>query len=296
MPSRLGVVGILLFWIATTGYILYREVGPRWFFDDGPPPLRIDLVDEAAQAVPTKWSIYRGTQKVGALSSRMEYVAADDTFRFVNQYQRVNFDFEKVTILIPRLETRVRVTRAGELREQELNGDLEVLVAKVKLGGATANVESRVVDGQLVGQCQLTNSPFGNIDRPLDPVPVRAGEVLHPMMPVNRLQDVRPGRRWTVRVADPLQESMLALFEERAKQSPLLAAALPRRQQQEWLAEVSDRPETLERKSGERVECWVIEYRTEEIQARTWVNVVDGRVMRQEATFMGEHLVFERDE
>ena len=37
MPSRPAVAAILLFWLATTGYAVYRDVWPR-LFPSGPPP------------------------------------------------------------------------------------------------------------------------------------------------------------------------------------------------------------------------------------------------------------------
>ena len=91
MPSRLGIGFIVLFWLAATAHVGYREVWPR-FFSDGPPPLRIDLADEAAQTVPTYWDVYRGDQRVGKLTTRMQYVPEDDTFRFLNTYMNLTLE------------------------------------------------------------------------------------------------------------------------------------------------------------------------------------------------------------
>jgi hypothetical protein len=300
MPSRLGVALILLFWLGTTALVGYREVWPR-LFADGPPPIRIDLADEAAQTLPTRWTVYRGDQKIGTLTTRMEYVPADDTFRSVSTYGQLKFEFGVATIELPRLETVVRVGRDGELREQHMSGELRAKAGPLELGKASAEVSGAVEGGRLVGRCVVRlppGNPTPTVDRPLDPVPVPGGQVLNPMMPVNRLRDVRPGRRWVVREVDPLRDALGVLFREALKQSEskLAATALPAPGSRELIAEVRSAPEWLDRKGGERVECWVIEYRGEEVQARTWVSTADGRVMRQEATGMGEKLRFERED
>lgn len=298
MPSRLGVALILAFWLATAGYVGYRDVWPR-LFSDGPPPLRIDLADEATQTAATTWTVYRGTERVGTLLTRMQYQPEDDTFRFVNTFRDLRVSLGKVRLLdlsvdAPLLETAVRVTRAGELREQTLVGKLAVVAGNARLTEATADVTGRVDGGVLVGRVKLKSS-FGELDQPLDPVPVPAGQVLNPLMPVNRLQDVRPGRRWVIRQVDPLQDAVDALIRQVAKQSDLAAGLVPPRGNRELLAEVKAAPERLDRKGGP-VDCWVIEYRGDETEARTWVSVADGRVLRQEASGFGEKLRFERED
>jgi len=296
MPSRLGVVLIVLFWLAATAHVGYREVWPR-FFSDGPPPLRIDLADEAAQTVPTYWDVYRGDQRVGKLTTRMQYVPEDDTFRFLNTYQNLSVDFGAISLEIPKLDTTVRVTRSGDLREQHMSGSLQLKtgLGAVRLAEATAEVTGAVQNSQLVGRCMIT-SRLGNIDRPLEPVPVPQGQVLNPMMPVSRLQDVQPGRRWVIREVDPLRDALNVLVKEVLKSSEVAASAIPQQGGGELIAEVKSSPEKLERPGKEPVECWVIEYRGDEVHARTWVSVADGRVLRQEASGFGERLRFERQE
>jgi hypothetical protein len=120
--------------------------------------------------------------------------------------------------------------------------------------------------------------------------------VLNPMMPVRRLRDVQPGRRWVIREVDPLRDAVSILLREAAKDSQVALSALPRPENRELLAEVRPTPEKLVRDGGQAVECWVIEYRGEDVAARTWVSVADGRVLRQEAAGLGEQLRFERED
>lgn len=292
MPSRFGVFGIVLFWLATTGYVGYRDVWPR-LFADGPPPLRIDLTDEATQTIPARWTIYRGTQKVGSLTTWMEYAASDDTFWFKSKYNSLELDYEiprvgSVTLAVPELETAVRVTRAGALREQTMTGKLDAKVGKSSIGTATAKVDAKVEDGMLVGQFRVVPPAFVGkpIDRPLEPVPVPGGQVLNPMMPVNRLRDVQPGKRWVIYPNDPLKDSFAAAFPAFAQQGKGPSSLI---------AEVASASEMLVVKNKE-IECWVIEYRGDDVTAKTWVAVSDGRVLRQEASGFGEKLRFERED
>lgn len=299
MPSRIGVVAIVLFWLATTTYVGYHEVWPR-YFSDAPPPIQIDLADEATKDLSTNWQIYRGEQRIGKLTTRMEYNAIDDTFHFLNTYSQLTFDLSKgFSLEVPRLETSVRVNRAGELREQKMTGDLIAKIGPLPIGDASAEVSGYVLNGELLGRCQVRypiKSTAPVIDRELEPVPVPAGQVLNPMMPLNRLRDVQPGRRWVIRIVDPLQDAMNVLLREMAKESKFTLSALPNPGNRELLAEVKRTPEKLDRKNAPPIECWVIEYRGDEVQARTWVSTADGRVMRQEASGLGEKLRFDRDE
>jgi len=302
MPSRFGLLAIVAAWFAVTGHVVYHDVWPR-YFADAPPALQIDLADEATQQAPTKWTITRGDKKIGTLTTRMEYVAGDDSFRFVNNYGKLNLDAGKgdnvLSVEAPKLVTTIRVSRTGELREQSMSGELRVSLGPVELGQASAEVEGRVVAGMLVGRCRVRypiDASQPTIDRELEPVPVPAGQVLNPMMPVNRLRDITPGRRWTIREVDPLKDALAILGQEIAKQSkfnlPLGASASGA----ELIAEVQSGLVDYPLRPTELIPCRVIAYRGERVSARTWVAAADGRVMRQEATVGDDTLRFDRQD
>ena len=297
MPSRFGVGFILLFWLGTMSYVGYHDVLP-WFFATAQPP-HVDPADEATPPVTIRWAIYRGDERVGSLATRTEFVPIDGTYRYVKTYRDLKFDFGKlIGVRIPQLITTMRMTRAGELLEQTMTGEMQATFGGVNMGTATAEITGTVRDGHLHGHCKI-KSPISNIDQPLEPVPVPTESVLNPLMPVGRLHDVRPGR-WTVREIDPLSDAVNVLVREVAKksaqESKLLEAMLGRRESHELLAEVKETPERLTRPDGSEVLCWVIEYRREDAQARTWIGKSDGRVWRQEASGFGEKLRFEREE
>lgn len=303
MPSRLAIVGIVAFWLAVTSYIGYRDVWPR-YFSEAPPPIAIDLADEATQRAATRWIIYRGDTKIGSLSTRMEYQAADDSFLFINTYTKLTLEAGKagpasIEIDFPKLETGITVNRAGQLLHQYMSGDVRLLLGGIELGNGSAEVNGRVVEGMLRGRCLVrypSTNKVPNIDRELEPVPVPAGQVLNPMMPVNRLRDVTPGRRWVIREVDPLRDAIAILGKEILGQHKLGAGlGMPASENRELIAEVLGETEMVAQRIEAPVECRVIQYRSEQVTARTWVSVADGRVMRQEAALAGERLRFERE-
>ncbi|MGL6094944.1 MAG: hypothetical protein ACRC7O_03955 [Fimbriiglobus sp.] len=316
MPSRFGVALIVGFWLATTGFVAYRDVYPR-YFSDGPPPLRIDLADEATSQVPAKWSLFRHTadgkdEKIGGLTTFMQYVGRDDTFWFRSEYRDVKFQFGNIQLGLPVVDAAVRVTRAGHLREQTLEGKLEVVAGLFTLA-ADAKLDAIVKDNILTGKVKLVPAanPRGmalggwSLERDLAPVSVTSGQVLNPMMPVGRLWDVRPGRRWVIREVDPLKDALGLLAQEAGKASPL-PIGLPGgpTEPRELIAKVRSAPVPLvpyrpgpDKTPADPVDCWVIDYRAtnDDLTASTWVSVADGRVLRQEASGFGERLRFERE-
>jgi hypothetical protein len=307
MPSRSGVVLILLFWLTVTAYVVRREVLPR-FFADTPPRVRIELVDELS-AAPTNWTIFRvepngSAQKIGTMTSRTEYVAADDTFRFNNTYRGLKYDLQMpglpITVEVPTGVVVIRVDREGRLREQSMSGKFEVGMSGLKLASADTDVTGTVQNGQLVGRAKLTVP--GVFDRPFDeelkPVPATDGQVLNPMMPVDRLEGVVPGRRWAIRQTNPMDESLDALVRGVLAKNGMNSKLLPSLGgDQELLAEVLAEPEFLTRE-GAPVACWVIRYESADKQrtAKTYVRQENGQVLRQEAGGMGNTFRIDRDE
>jgi hypothetical protein len=322
MPSRLGVASIVLFWLAVTGYAVHRDVWPR-LFGDPPPVVRIDLSDEATQVAQARWTAFRSEKKIGTLTTSLNYLADSNSFRFTSSYFEFKFDVAGLSCRFSDLTTSIDVTRGGELRGQRMRGTLgSVSIAGFpifearqgdKVEGLTAAVTGTVRDGYLSGNCVI-RSPFGDLDQPIDPVPVPAGQVLNPLMPVNRLGGVRPGLRWVVYEVNPLADALTELGQALVKKHAGTKLANFNRQpgeRQALVARVSDRaerlpplPEGMHEQRATRsvvrpddpVDCWVIEYRGDQVSARTWVRVLDGKVMRQEATGHGETLLLERED
>jgi hypothetical protein len=300
MPSRRTQILILLGWLAILGYVGHRDVWPR-LFSDAPPAIRIELSDEATASIPARWTLYRGPTRIGSLTTVMTYQAAADRFEFTSTYRELTLDSGPLRVQIPELTTRLLVSRVGAIRGQSVEGKL---IGKYTVGPVVAftadaqlNIDSFVNDGVLNGTCEV-RSTLGDIRQPLEPVPVPEGQALNPLLPVNRLRDVRPGRRWLVYEIDPLGEALSAIGQGFLKQhaGTQLASLGTKRDTSALIAEVSTDPEPLPRKAAAAVSCWVISYRREGIVARTWVSADDGKVMRQAAYGGGETLRLERED
>ena len=297
MPARPTVVAIVLFWLAAVGWVGYRDVWPR-LAASGPPPIAVDLGDEASQLVPVRWVVLRGDKNVGRLNTKMAYVDADDTFRLTHQYTQLTFDLGRVRVVFPEVTLITRVTRAGDLREQAMTGKMHVLLEKgdghMKLADASAKMEGTVTDRVFRGTADI-DSPIFTVNRDLDPVPVPDGQALSPLQPVGRLGGVRGGQRWVVHEINPLRDAMRSLMKGFSGQ---VGIGLPDEPREAFVATVRDAPEPLAwGKDKAAVPCWVIDYRgPANARVRTWVRTDDGRVLRQEAERDGEVLALERDD
>ena len=292
MPSRVAVACIFAFWLVTTGYIAYRDVWPR-VFASGPPPVSIELADEARQNVPARWTLYRNGQKAGRLTTQMKYLDAEDTFQFTYRYSELTLEQADITLTASEAVSEVRMSRAGDLKGQTMSAKVKVLYRGAELAQGTIDVRGEVANGVLTGRGEM-KSGLLNAVGDLDPVPVPpGGQPLNPLQPVNRLGGVSGGRRWIVHESNPLQDAVADLV--RKKVAEFGVRFQEQRAREQLVAQVDRSPQNLNWK-GEDVSCWVIEYRRAEPVARTWVRVSDGKVLRQEAFEKGESLFFERED
>lgn len=287
MPPRYLSLAIVAFWLATMGWLVYRDLWPR-LRSGAPPAFAIDLVDEAQQfAQPTRWSVHRKDsltgreQRLGRLRTWVEYRAADDTFALQSEMTNVRLalGFE-----VARLASTYRVDRDGRLRALEavLIGDL----------GGTKLLEARL-EGQVRDQqfhATFRSDPgvldqvLGKSELVLRPVPVSAsGSVLNPLHPVNRVAGLRPGMAWRLPLVDPLSDALAATFPGAAPGPRFLDAQV----------RAEPRPLTW---NNQEVACLVIDYHQGgDTSARTWVRQRDGLVLRQEAHVKGEMLILQRE-
>jgi hypothetical protein len=297
MPPRPIVAAVVAFWLAVTGFAFYRDVWPR-LFASGPPPVSVELADEARQNVPARWLLLRNGQKAGKLTTQMKYLDAEDAFQFTYHYANLKLDQSDITLVVPEATSEMRMSRDGELKEQKMSGKVDVQFRGAEVAQGTIDIRGTVANGTLTGRAELKSSLF-SLAGDLDPVPVpKGGQPLNPLQPVNRLAHVRGGQTWTVNESNPLQGAVNDLVKKKLGEFGL---RLPDQKQKDTLvAQVADSPQVLvpHPLTGQKGEasCWVIEYRRAEVVARTWVRVGDGKVLRQEAFEKGENLTFERED
>lgn len=292
MPPRPIVAAVVAFWVAVTGFAFYRDVWPR-LFASGPPPVSVELADEARQNVPARWTLLRNGQRAGKLVTQMKYLDAQDAFQFTYHYSNLKLDQADITLVVPEATSEIRMSRTGELKSQTMSGKVEVLLRGAEVAQGTIDIHGTVAGGTLTGRAELKSSLL-NLAGHLDPVPVpKGGQPLNPLQPVNRLAHVRGGQEWVVAESNPLQDAVRDLLKKKLGEYGL---RLPEQKQKDTLvAKVADSPRALAWQK-EEVPCWVIEYRRAEVVARTWVRAGDGKVLRQEAFEKGEDLTFERED
>jgi hypothetical protein len=311
MPPRPVSLLIVAFWAMTVGWLVSQDLWPR-FRTDGKPPFKIDLADEATQAVTTLWGVFRkpaGGEKyrLGYLDTWMSYEPSDDTFELHSKVRKLGlFNSSMFQVEIGQLRTSYRVTRDGRLLDLHTDGQLEVKLVQGETALANwpmkASLDGTVRDGLLQSRCRVS-SGFEKFEEEVPPIEAPNGNVLNPLQPVNRIHGLRPGQTWRMPLVDPMADAVRAAVRTMlAKHLPGEAGRFARtlldRPQERTgflLARVLPQREVCSYNEAEH-ECWVVEYDGgDDMKAWTWVRVEDGLVLRQEARQNGESLIIQRE-
>jgi hypothetical protein len=295
MPARPLVLAITLFWVATTGWLFYRDLWPR-LRPGEPPPYTIDLADEALQKGPKiSWNVFRGDKKLGVVQTWLTYREADDTFEMHSEVKRLEWgQIGLFYIELLDMSSMYRVTRDGQLRDVAADATISgqgIGPFQGLRGRAKAHVEGTVSNRRFTPQARV-NLNGTAIDLPLEPVEVSSqGSVLSPLHPINRVMGLRKGQHWRMPLVNPLNDSLMALLKKDPGAELLLQGHTGVRVLQ---ADVLSDTKVLDWKRQE-VPCLVIEYFDDNLAARTWVREGDGMVLRQEVSFWGDQVVLLRD-
>jgi hypothetical protein len=267
MPSRPWVLAVLVFWLVTAGWLVRRDLWPR-FRADAPTPFVVTLVDEPRvgllrrqqpRTMESNWSVFRQGQETeaGKATTSVRYYQGFDTLEF---WGRFSLNHPERTNPLVRIESTCRagwegdvrgVTAQVELRRRE---DMEI----------AADLAAAVGERGLSPHWIHWGRPFHGADVPLAP---RAG-LLILTQPMNRIPNLRVGQRWRLPCVN------------------LLAAARERPQAAFGPVEAEVSEDTLRWQPRGKVPCYVIDYRgAAAAEARTWVRQSDGLVLEQEFTY-----------
>jgi hypothetical protein len=284
MPPRWLALTIIAFWLATAGWLVCRDLWPRWRPGE-PPPYHIDLIEEVhrGQAHKTQWVVLEDDRETTRAESWVEHLDKDDTFVLHLEFKHRPTFRAPAAGLVPRMRfvsSLLRVTREGSLRELgvrvAVNGTFPFFPAPIQ---GTLLLAGEVRGEHFFPRYQVEQSGLTLKEGSLAPVEVSYhGSVLVPQHPVNKIQGLRPGQSWRMPVVDPFA----AAFGFADAVRHVNARVLPEPQLLRW----KDKQKT----------CLVIEYEGEDEKAATWVEAGSGLVQRQEAAFGGNRLVLQRDD
>jgi hypothetical protein len=269
MPPRLQTGAIILFWLAMTGWLLYREVVPMMLADIS-PSYTIDLTDEIG-AKPVSWLISLNGSRIG-LGVSVVRPAEDRTYEFKTT---LRFEkFEKAGMVIKKFQSMYRVTEEGKLRAMSAKFDVKIADTDV-LGEFRGEVKNNILHPR--GFINEKEQEFLELD---DIDISKQGNIVNPMHLVSRLRGLRNGQTWKITKIDPLQALKKVGIQQGMSAASLIAEVTTA--ELEW--------------DGKQVECHKIEYHEpgKEPAARTWVRKIDGFVLQQEATHYGKDLVMRR--
>jgi hypothetical protein len=234
-------------------------------------------------------------KKLGVAETWIAYHEPDDTFELHSRVKRLEWgQLGLFYIELLNMSSEYRVTRDGRLRDLAADATISgkgIGPFQGLRGRAQAHVKGKVANRQFTAQVAV-NLNGATVDLPLEPVEVSSqGSVLNPLHPINRVLGLHKGQHWQMPLVNPLNDSLMALLKKDPAAELLLRGQTGVRSLQ---AEVLPDTKLLNWK-GQDVPCLVIEYRGEDVVARTWVREGDGVVLRQELTLWGDQVILERE-
>src|SRR5580765_1026597 len=133
MPPRIVTAGILVFWLAMTGWLIQREIMPL-MIAGASPSYQPDLTDELGSPV-LNWNVFRNGKREGSATSRV--IPNDDrTFDFSSTYLLNGLAIGPVRFEM--IELNYKVADDGKLRAVDVSvtGKLPVFAGDMTLKAA----------------------------------------------------------------------------------------------------------------------------------------------------------------
>ena len=144
----------------------------------------------------------------------MKYHDANDTFQFTYRYTQLTLEQADVTFVASEAISEVQITRDGELKEQTMTAKVKALFRGAEVAQGTLRVHGVVANGVLTGRAEL-NSNLRSIANDLNPIPVKSGQPLNPLQPVNRINGLHSGKKWRVYESNPLGDALGELLDKK---------------------------------------------------------------------------------
>jgi hypothetical protein len=281
MPSRLITIIIVLFWLATTGWLVYREVGPR-FRQGEAPPFTIDLTDEVG-AASVNWNVLQKGERIGGGFTQVRR-KDHRIFEFTADFRVDRFKILLLTLEKAKMIGSYTVTEEGRLlrASAQLKTDLSVLGALIPV---ELDFQGEIQGSQMHPKLKIL--AYGQQVTPFSPEPFpvpESGRILNPMHLVHKISGLREGQTWAIPLMDPLR-ALPSVARDQVPGKDLIINQVQ--------AEVKAEPLEWH---GILTPCFKIEYRQpgEKPMAETWVRRRDSVVLRQAASYEGIEYTLER--
>jgi len=282
MPPRSITLSVLVFWLAMTAWLFWRDLWPS-IAPGEPPSFALSRMDDNRFQTVVTWKAQniprRGPPVDYTITTIVDHEAKTDLFTLKARLRPDRPAPEQVKVLESvKLTSEYRVKRvSGNLLEARMLGlevDVEFLAAWFNpTGDRHGHFTGQVADGV----CDLSWKTEGVVEPRHGSESLGVtynGVVLLPLHPVERIRGLRPGRHWGCYLIDPLESTALL------SSGPKVVSIN---------AKVRARTETEQGK-----ECLVIEYQGGDVSGTTWVDVKEDLVLRMEVSLGSEHWVITR--
>jgi hypothetical protein len=204
MPPRIVTVTIILFWLATTGALVYYEMAPR-FRAGEPPPFTIPMTAEVSENS-VRWNVLSDDLSIGDGSTQIKRLP-DRTYQLSAQFNIKRFKVLFIGIEDLTLTSKYHITDEGNLLGSEAHAKFTAVKVPV--------LDTVPVEFDFKGEVkehhfhpQLTVRAYGKeLESPeLEPFPVsESGNILNPMHLVHKISGLRAGRSWRIPLMDPMR-------------------------------------------------------------------------------------------
>jgi hypothetical protein len=297
MPPRLVVAAVVVGWLATIGWLAHDKWLP-WLRPADEPAFVVEMADEVAPEH-FSWTVYRKDKRIGSAETRFA-PRKDGTFEMTTRLRELELDYGSLAhVKMPVFATTRQVTRAGELIALDAKATMQVksFGTEIKID---ATIKGHVEGDQFAGECEYDYGG-GKATYALEPIRLVSKNAFSPLQPGQKYPPLRPGQTWRATNIDPVNDALegamrqvIARLLADAFQGKSPIALPTTKRPTELLARVQADTETVTTRDR-TYSCRVIVFEGGDLKARVWVDVTDGRVVRQEAGGYGETLVLQRD-
>jgi hypothetical protein len=275
MPSRALTLGIIVLWLATVAWMIFRDFVPVWTATE-PPTFLIDLDDEVA-AKEIFWTVYSEGRKAGIAKTEVRFLDKGK-YQFLGEMllHDINIIGNENTfgVEMKRVTSSFHMNHEGRI--QEINA--KVFLASPQLSEITIEVQGVVVNQVLHPKLTVAGQPIDPYLPDLKkPVPLSdQGSIMNITHPLNKIRNLAEGKRWRIPVLNPVP------------------SLVPGKGISFLFAEVfSDKLNW----NGQDLDCWRIDFTdhdTHQRNLRIWVRQDNSVVLQHEAKYAHLEIIMKR--